>query len=67
MEKYLGYSAKTIRRMIVERQTSLNDAIVEMLQFPKDGLLYRRAESQARELADLINEWTFRCDEKITE
>lgn len=65
MEKYLGYQKETISQMIRDRQVSLQSAIKEMFEFPMDGTLYERAQYQAQELAELINEWTFRNDEQI--
>lgn len=66
MEKYFGFSAVTIKNMLLDRRQSLDETITEMIAYPKDGQLYIRAEAQARELADLINEWAFRNDDTIS-
>lgn len=65
MEKFLGYSNETIERMLVERSVSIQEAIQEVIKFPKDGNLYQRVRSQSVEIKELILELESRNDEVI--
>lgn len=65
MEKYLGYRKETIEEMICDRSNSIKEAVNEVLKYPSDVHLYKRARSQLAEMIELINELEFRNDEII--